>query len=143
MTDYSAIEELASAVRRHKAAALRGFGISLRQYELISLARRRGGLTPAAAALELDCDRPTLSVIARNCLASGWLKRQVSKKDGRSSVLALSGAGEELLDRIEAARATSEEYAEDPLDLLTVDERAMFLRAMDRLARRARDLWGR
>jgi DNA-binding MarR family transcriptional regulator len=143
MNDYRAVEEFAAAIKRHKAALLKSFGISLRQYELISLARRRGGLSLATAAEELDCDRPTMTVIARNCVAQLWLERKESKLDGRSGILALTGKGEEILDRIEAFRAADESYREDPLDVLAVDERAAFLRAADRLARRARDLWER
>jgi DNA-binding MarR family transcriptional regulator len=143
MYDYQAIEEFAAAIRRHRASALRSFHISLRQYELISLARRRGALSLAAAAEELDCDRPTMTVIARNCVDSSWLARRSSRQDGRSSVLALTGAGEELLDRIEAFKAAEGGSLGDPLDILAADERSAFLHAADRLARRARDLWGR
>jgi DNA-binding MarR family transcriptional regulator len=143
MNDYSSVEELAAAVRRRNAAKLKPFGISLRQYELIGLARRRGGLTLADAAEKLDCDRPTMTVIARNCVAALWLERKESKVDGRSSILALTGKGEELLDCIESFRAGDDSYREDPLDVLAVDERTVFLRTADRLARRARDLWGR
>jgi DNA-binding MarR family transcriptional regulator len=141
MNDYMAIEELAATIRRHRAIMLQGFGISLRQYELINLARRHGGLSLAAAAVELDCDRPTMTVIARNCVVGGWLDRKPSRLDGRSGVLALTGKGEEILDRIESFRASEE--GEDPLGVLPVDERAAFLRMADRVARRARDLWGR
>jgi len=84
-----------------------------------------------------------MTVIARNCVAAGWLERRESRQDRRSSILGLTGKGEELLDRIESFRATELAYREDPLDVLPVDERAAFLRAADRLARRARDLWVR
>ena len=141
MEDLGAIERLAGAMRRRRASELRAFGISLRQYELISLARRRVGLTLAAAARELDCDRPTMTVIARNCVGLGVLDRKLSKRDGRQGILALTGAGEELLDRIEAARSVDANGGE-PLDVLPADERAAFLRAADRVARRAQDLWG-
>jgi DNA-binding MarR family transcriptional regulator len=142
MDGYSAIESLATAFRRQKAAMLRPYGISLRQHDLVSLVRRRLGLSLAEAAIHLDCDRPTMTLIVRRCVASGWLSRKASRKDGRSSLLALSGKGEELLDRIEADRAAWEARNGDPLDVLTVEERALFLRTADRVARRARDVWG-
>jgi DNA-binding MarR family transcriptional regulator len=142
MNGYDAIESLAIAFRRQQTAMLRPFGISLRQYELVSLARRRLGLSLAEAANLLDCDRPTMTLIVRRCVAFGWLSRKPSRKDGRSSLLALAGRGEELLDRIEAERAAWEARSGDPLDVLTVEERALFLRTADRVARRARDVWG-
>jgi DNA-binding MarR family transcriptional regulator len=143
MTFYESLEELATAYRRQRASSLRPFGISLRQYELIALTRRRLGLSLAAAAAELGCDRPTMTVIAGNCLSAGWLARKRSRGDRRSSILALTGSGEELLDRIEAARSSAEAAGGDPLDILDAEERAFLLRTVDRVARRSRDLWGR
>jgi DNA-binding MarR family transcriptional regulator len=132
-----------TAGRRVAGAALRPYGMSLSQYELTWLARRRGGINPTVAARELGWDKPTLTVVARACLERGWLKKKASRQDGRSASLLLTGAGEELLDRIEAAAPFAPEKLGDPLDVISAEERATLARLLDRVARRAADIWGR
>ncbi len=128
--------------RRRAGAALEGFGITLSQYQLIQLARMRGAVSPSAAAEELCTDRATMTLVARKCVAAGWLGRRRSKEDRRSSLLKLTGQGEELLDRIEAARALGEESLGDPFDVLDSGERAALMRILDKVQRRARDVLG-
>ena len=129
--------------RRVAGAALRPFHMTLAQYELTWLTRRRGALPPSVAAAELGWDRPTLSLVARGCLAAGWLKRTRSSKDRRGASLELSGKGEELLDRIESRKPFAVEALGDSLDIIGSDERALLARLLDRVARRAGDLWRR
>lgn len=127
--------------RKRASAALEEFGITVPQFFLIQLARRRGAIRPSEAAEELASDRPTLTLVARKCVARGWLIRRGVKLDRRSHLLRLTGQGEELLDRIEAAQVLSPEALGDPLDVLDSEERAQFLRALDKVQRRARDLF--
>lgn len=127
--------------RKRASAALEEFGITLPQFFLIQLARRLGAIRPSEAAEELASDRPTMTLVARKCVARGWLSRSRVKLDRRSHRLSLTGLGEELLDRIEAARALNAEVLGDPLDVLDSEERAQFLRALDKVQRRARDLF--
>jgi DNA-binding MarR family transcriptional regulator len=139
------------ARRRRLAQMIRSFGISLDQLHYIRLARRRGAISPSEAARELFCDRPTATVIANNCVAKGWLRRRRSEADHRSSRLELSGAGEELLDRIEAAGSSSDGGAEpgisagetvgDALDILSAEERVAFAAALSRVHERAMELY--
>ena len=128
--------------RRHFAEALRSYDITLLQFYLIQLARRRGAISPSAAATELACDRPTATVVAQKCVSRGWLVRKRSDADRRSSRLELSGEGEELLDRIEAARLFAPATLGDPLDALDTDERAAFRAALARVEARAKALFG-
>jgi len=51
--------------------------------------------------------------------------------------------GEELLDRIEATKPFAVESFGDPFDVIGTDERIAMLRLLDRVARRAADLWRR
>ncbi|HRY81558.1 MAG TPA: MarR family transcriptional regulator [Spirochaetia bacterium] len=127
--------------RKRASAALEGFGITLSQFLLIQLARRRGAIRPSEAAEELASDRPTLTLVARKCVARGWLSRLRVKLDRRAHRLRLTGLGEELPGRIEAARVLSPEVLGDPLDVLDSEERGQFLRALDKVHRRARDLF--
>lgn len=131
-----------SARRRLIGERLRAFGITLAQFYLIQLARRRGAISPSAAAAELFSDRPTATLVAQKCVAAGWLVRKRSDADRRSRRLELSGEGEELLDRIEAARILSPTSLCDPLDVLDGNERAAFRAALSKVQRRAADLFG-
>ena len=65
-----------------------------------------------------------------------------SETDHRSSRLELSGEGEELLDRIEAARLFAAASLGDPLDVLSPDERTRFRSALEKVELRARELFG-
>jgi hypothetical protein len=57
--------------------------------------------------------------------------------------LKLTGAGEELLDRIEAAKPFAPDRIGDPRDVVSAEERSQLARLLDRITRRAGDVWGR
>ena len=128
------------ARRRRFAERLRVFAITLPQFNLIQLARRRGAISLSAAAVELSWDRPTTTLVARKCVASKWLSRKRSYSDRRSFKLSLTGHGEELLDRIESDRLLWPESLGDPLDILDSKERAELFRILDKVHRRAQDV---
>ena len=130
-----------SVWRRKASAALEAFGISFQQYQLVRQARRRGALTLSAAAKELGMDKPTLSLVARKCVDAGWLSRTDILTDKRASRLSLTGQGEELLDRIEASGLFAPEILGDALDVLGSEERSELKRMMDRVSRRAKDVF--
>lgn len=140
---FEAMDRIAGAWRRRANEGLRPFRITLAQYELIRTMRRRGGLLLSVAAKDLDWDRPTMTVVAAACVRAGWLKRTRLARDRRSARLELSGQGEELLDRIERAKLFAAESFGDPFDVVGSDERAEMRRLLDRVARRAADIWGR
>ena len=141
MDEIDLMGQVFLARRRQLAVSAREFGITLAQLGLIRVARRRGAISPSDAAAELFCDRPTATVVARNCLAKGLLLRKKAEHDGRSSRLALSGEGEELLDRLEAAR-TRRGAPPDPLDALDEVERSAFVAALKKVHARAMLLYG-
>lgn len=127
--------------RRRAGQALMPFGITFHQYILVRLTWRMGALNLSAAASELGMDKPTLSLVALKCVKRGWLRRASAIKDKRSSRLALTGLGEELLDRIDAARIFAPEYIGDALDVLDSEERAALRRMLDKVSRRAKDIF--
>lgn len=128
--------------RKRASLALAPYGITLSQFQLIHLARVRGSIAPSMAAAELGSDRPTMTLVARACLRKGWLTRKASQTDRRSFKLSLTGHGEELLDRIEGDGLLAPHRLGDPFDILGLDERADFLRMLDRIERRSRDVLG-
>jgi DNA-binding MarR family transcriptional regulator len=140
MNDLSTMGMVHALWRRQVQRSLSGFGITFSQYQLIHLARRRGATSPSAAAAELGWDRPTTTLVLRKCLAAGWLWRSRSAADRRSARLVLSGQGEELLDKIEAARPFDPPMTADPLDVLDSEERAKLRRMLDKIQRRALDI---
>src|SRR5512142_1527482 len=101
MDEIDVMGSIFLARKRRSASRLRRFEITLPQLHLIQLARRRGAISPSAAAAELACDRPTATLITKKCIARGWLSSHRAGADRRSTRLELSGEGEELLDRIE------------------------------------------
>jgi DNA-binding MarR family transcriptional regulator len=141
MEEYLIMGYVFASWRRRASEALLAFGITFHQYMLVRLARRRGSISLSQAADELGMDRPTMSLVARKCILSGWLLRSGSAADRRSSRLALSGKGEELLDRIESARPFSPGSMGDALDVLGSEDRAELHRMLDKVSRRVRDLY--
>ncbi len=140
MDDISLMGAVFLLRRRHLGELLRDFGITLKQLQLIRIARRRGSVSPSEAALEMFCDRPTATVIVRNCIDRGWLRQRRAQRDRRSRSLALSGAGEELIDRIDRMLAARPDG--QPLDILGTDEAADFHSALERVLARASELYG-
>ncbi len=126
--------------RRRASRAIAEYGITLNQLQLIQLARRRGAISPSAAAAELFWDRPTTTLVVRKCVQRLWLSLKPSRSDRRSSTLSLAGPGEELLDKLEVSRALYPEELGDPLDVLDMAERAEFRRMLDKVGRRAADV---
>ena len=141
MSDVATMGMIFARWRRRASRALAPFGISFSQFQLILLARRRGAISPSGAADELSWDRPTTTLVVRKCVEAGWLERSRSRADRRSARLALSGQGEELLDRIEAERALWPECLGDALDILGSEERGELRRMLGKVAMRARDLY--
>jgi DNA-binding MarR family transcriptional regulator len=127
--------------RRRMAHRLRSFGITLSQFYLIQLARKKGAISPSAAAEGLSCDRPTATLVAQKCVAGGWLNRKRSKRDRRSALLTLSGQGEELLDRIESAQILLSTSLGDPLDVLAPEEAEAFRSSLAKVLARSAQLY--
>lgn len=141
MDEIGAMGSIFRARLRAQARQARGYGITPAQLSLIRLARRRGPLRLSEAAAELDWAKPACTLVARACVERGWLNRRRSETDRRAARLELSGEGEELLDRLEG-RSQSGPPLPDPLDILGSDERAALRSSLDKVRRRAIDLYG-
>ena len=128
------MDALLRARRRAEAASARGCGMTRAEYWLVGLARRRGHVSLSEAAAELGWDRPSCTLVSRRCVKAGWLRRERSESDRRSSLLSLTGEGEELLDRVEARRLSTSERPYDPLAVLDEEERLLLRRLLEKAA---------
>lgn len=132
------------ARRRLAAQNAKTFGITLKQLFLLRWVRGKGSLSPSEAARLLFCDRPTATVIVRNCEKKGWLTRRRSEADGRSVILELAEPGAAILTRIDAAAVpglAAGGLVGDPLDALGVEERRVFEASLKKVYRRANELF--
>jgi DNA-binding MarR family transcriptional regulator len=89
-------------------------------FELLDiLASAAQPLTVSEAAIHLDVDQPRASKLASMALEAGLLRREADQRDGRRSLLVVTGAGEAVLGQIRDFRiaviadATSEWSATD------------------------------
>jgi len=141
MDEYLSMSVAFSLWRRRVGQELQAYGITFHQYMLVRLVWNKRGLSLSSAAWELGMDRPSMSLVARSCVAAGWLRRDTPISDKRSSRLALTGRGEELLDRIDAEGRILPGAIPDALDILDSAGKADLRRLLDRVARRARDIY--
>ncbi|MBL8966279.1 MAG: MarR family transcriptional regulator [Spirochaetaceae bacterium] len=132
------------ARRRLAARNAKPFGITLKQLFLLRWVEGKGSLSPSEAARLLFCDRPTATVIVRNCEKRGWLTRRRSEADGRSVLLELAEPGAAILARIDAAAVpglAAGGSVGDPLDALEPAERRAFESSLKKVYRRAGELF--
>jgi DNA-binding MarR family transcriptional regulator len=134
MDEIGLMDALLRAKRRAEAASARGCGMTRAEFSLVGLARRRGHVSLSEAAAELGWDRPCCTLVSRRCVKAGWLHRERSESDHRSSLLSLTGEGEELLDRVEARRLSASERPYDPLAALDEEERLSLRRLLEKAA---------
>jgi DNA-binding MarR family transcriptional regulator len=127
------------ARRRVQMERIAEYGITLKQVYLLGYARNHSTLTPSKAARLLFCDKPTASVIIANCIKKGWLSKTRSPNDKRSYSLRLESGGESILRTIEERSALR--LDEDPLDVLDESERKTLGCLLERVRKRALELF--
>ena len=89
---------------------------------------RHGPLTPSELAERERVQRPTATKLLAGLEARGLLVRTSDPQDGRSSLLALSAAGQALLAE---SRTRKDAYLARRLRALTPEERATLRRATE------------
>jgi len=97
------VGRLLALVHRHlelgRRRGLRALHVTPRQYGLLKALDEEGPLCHRQAALRLDMDPAALSRMARQVESRGWIRRERSRQDQRSWLLALEPAGQEVLAR--------------------------------------------
>jgi DNA-binding MarR family transcriptional regulator len=125
----AAIETAMVAVRRRQsrralARAAGASGVDIAAQEVLDAVDAAGGPVGVTGIAEaLDVDQPRASKLVAAAVQAGLLRREADQADGRRSVLALTTAGRDRLDRMRAFRRTRFAAA---MDDWTDAERAAF-----------------
>jgi len=111
-------------------------GITNRQYGILVALKQRPGIDQISVARLLGLDRSTTGMVINKLEAAGLIARTVGANDRRRSRLALTRAGERMLDRLAgpAQRAQSR-----VLSCFTPAERAQFLALLEKFIARNND----
>ena len=115
---------IARTARRPRQEA--GGELSPSQTTALATIDRHGPLTPSELALRERIQRPTVTRIVARLEEAGLVQRTRDPQDGRSSLVALTPAGRELLAR---GRTRKDAYLARRLRELDGEERATLQRA--------------
>jgi DNA-binding MarR family transcriptional regulator len=115
---------IARTARRLRQEA--GEELSPSQTAALATIDRHGPLTPSELAARERIQRPTVTRVVARLEESGLVQRTRDPQDGRSSLVALSPAGRELLAR---GRTRKNAYLARRLRELDAEERATLQRA--------------
>jgi DNA-binding MarR family transcriptional regulator len=115
---------IARTARRLRQEA--GEELSPSQTTALATIDRHGPLTPSELAVRERIQRPTVTRIVARLEESGLVQRTRDPQDGRSSLVALTPAGRELLAR---GRTRKDAYLARRLRELDAEERATLQRA--------------
>jgi DNA-binding MarR family transcriptional regulator len=115
---------IARTARRLRQEA--GEELSPSQTAALATIDRHGPLTPSELAVRERIQRPTVTRIIARLEARGLVQRARDPQDGRSSLVALTPAGRELLAR---GRTRKDAYLARRLRELDAEERATLQRA--------------
>jgi MarR family transcriptional regulator, transcriptional regulator for hemolysin len=124
------LTRVSALLNAEATAALREVGISPRQHAVLATART-GQHTQTDLARLVGLDKTTLMVTLDELESRGLAERRPLPTDRRARVIAVTAAGEQVLERSEGALNQSRAGV---LALLPADERAVFMQALGRLA---------
>lgn len=125
------VSRLATTLSRHREAVLADHGTDSSTLDLLSTLRRAGvpyELTPTELAERSLITSGGISQRLAKAEAQGLIARSPSPTDGRSTVVGLTAAGRDLVDRTVAEVLTSEAGLVDTLDKNQQDTLAGLLR---------------
>ena len=115
---------LARSARRLRQAA--GTGLSPSQTTALAVIERAGPLTPSDLAARERIQRPTVTRLLARLEVAGLVTRAVDPTDRRSSLIAITPAGRELLA---VARTRKDAFLSERLEALSGEDRATLERA--------------
>jgi DNA-binding MarR family transcriptional regulator len=111
-------------------------GITNRQYGILFALKHRPGIDQISVARLLGLDRSTTGMVIKTLEQAGLVGRGVGVRDRRRSSLALTRAGERMLERLAEPAQRAQARA---LSAFTPAERAQFLALLDKFIRKFND----
>lgn len=106
------------------------FGLKIPEWRLMAVLGQGAGLTQSDLVAATRMDKVTVSRATTALVDRALVRRTASRSDGRSHLLALTGAGRALYDEIAPAALAMEQAL---LSQLSAEERRMLPQLLDRL----------
>jgi DNA-binding MarR family transcriptional regulator len=104
-------------------------GITNTQYGILLVLKHRPGVDQISVAKLLGLDRSTTGMVLGKLEKAGLIGRRVGKKDRRKRSLALTVAGERMLEKLTEPARRAQAHV---LSAFTPQERATFLDLLDK-----------
>lgn len=120
--------------RRHLQRGYARYGITLKQIHLLHQLRYREFLYPSDIAEMLYCDRPTATVIIRNMIRKGWVRKDGDPQNRKRWRVQITAAGRRKEQAVLASR-TNPERVFDPDACFSKGERDQMERLLMKLHR--------
>jgi len=111
-------------------------GITNRQYGILLALGHRPGIDQISVARLLGLDRSTTGMVIKTLETAGLIARTVGPRDRRRSSLALTRAGERMLDRLAEPARRAKTHV---LSCFTPAERAQFLALLEKFIAKHND----
>jgi DNA-binding MarR family transcriptional regulator len=111
-------------------------GITNRQYGILFVVKQQPGLDQISVAKLLGLDRSTTGMVVAKLEQAGLVERCIGRSDRRRHSLALTPAGEKMLERLDAPARRAQTRL---LSAFTPQERTQFLALLDKLTRAFND----
>jgi DNA-binding MarR family transcriptional regulator len=107
-------------------------GITTTQFGILHLLKHQPGLDQISVAKLLGLDRSTTGMVLGKLEKAGLVGRRIGKTDRRRRTLALTPAGERMLERL---RAPAQRVMERQMSAFKPRERAQFLAMLEKFTR--------
>jgi DNA-binding MarR family transcriptional regulator len=111
-------------------------GITNRQYGILFVLKQQPGIDQISVAKLLGLDRSTTGMVVAKLEQAGLVERCIGTSDRRRHSLALTPAGEKMLERLDAPARRAQTRL---LSTFTPQERTQFLALLDKLTRAFND----
>ncbi|HTZ54589.1 MAG TPA: MarR family transcriptional regulator [Candidatus Acidoferrum sp.] len=133
---FRALGNVVRTLRARLDRALQSSGLRLGQYQVLRHLWDDDGLTPREIADRLDVEMPTVTRTVQRMVRDGLVERQAHPDDARSVRIYLTKRGHDLRAHLAEIIAEQTEHA---MRGFAAEERATFVRMLERISENAKD----